>query len=107
MENYMNSRELIQAYRNGYMMPERSGNFWSKEEVDHLSELFFDGCDISSIALKLQRSEVAVFQQLMYQGFIKSYGVRRYREKNKAKCLCSKCDLQERCPKCGVCQKEE
>lgn len=106
MQKHKNNRELMQAYRNGYMMPERSGNYWTKDEVKHLSDLFFDGFGISSIALELQRTEVAVFQQLMYQGFIKSYGVRRNRGRNKVKCLCNKCDLQEHCPKCSTCQKE-
>lgn len=106
MKKNKNHRELIKAYRDGYMMPERSGNNWTKDEIEKLSGFFYEGVGISAIALELQRTEVAVIQQLMYQDLIKNYGVRRRRRKHKGTCLCSKCELQESCSQNRSCQKE-
>ena len=67
-------QELLLAIRNGEMHPERSTAYWTPEERAELQRLYRDGQGISEIALLLQRSESAVFQQLLAMGMLAGRG---------------------------------
>ena len=67
-------QELLLAIRNGEMHPERSTAYWTPEERAELQRLYRDGQGISEIALLLQRSESAVFQQLLAMGMLAGQG---------------------------------
>lgn len=90
-------QELLLAIRNGEMHPERSTAYWTPEERAELQRLYRDGQGISEIALLLQRSESAVFQQLLAMGMLARQGKSRQRNPRQVKCQCPKC-LEWECP---------
>ena len=90
-------QELLLAIRNGEMHPERSTAYWTPEERAELQRLYRDGQGISEIALLLQRSESAVFQQLLAMGMLAGQGKPRQRNPRQVKCQCPKC-LEWECP---------
>lgn len=96
-EKFDNSRELLIAIREGKIPSERSGEYWSDAEKDELRRLSMAGDGISQIALMLQRSENAVFQQLAVQGLLALQGKPRERGKNEPKCRCPECNGKN-CP---------
>ena len=96
-EKFDNSRELLIAIREGRVPSERSGEYWSDAEKDELRRLFMEGDGISQIALMLQRSENAVFQQLAVQGLLTPPGSSRGPKKNEPKCRCPECNGKN-CP---------
>ena len=60
----MNERgleEAIKNMRNRGIRLDREGDIWSQDEKDRLEELFYEGVGISEIAIRLQRTEPAVF----------------------------------------------
>ena len=92
-----NQQELLLAIRNGEIHPERSTAYWTPEERAELQRLYRDGQGISEIALLLQRSESAVFQQLLAMGMLAGQGKPRQRSPRQIKCQCPKC-LERECP---------
>ena len=69
----MYQEELI-VLRNGRKAPERSGEYWSKEDLETLQNLFWEGVNLSEIAIRLGRNEVATYQQLTKRGLLSGKG---------------------------------
>ena len=85
--------EAIKNMRNRGIRLDREGDIWSQDEKDRLEELFYEGVGISEIAIRLQRTEPAVIQQIekmdLYQR--KSYPKRRRSFAKSVSCLCQQC----------------
>ena len=99
----MNSyQDALIALRKGSKPPERSGDYWSPDDLRTLEELFWGGTSISKIALLMGRNEVATYQQIFKMGLLSSQCRPRNREKRKheAQCLCSVCGVTG-CQNCG------
>lgn len=95
--------------RNRTTRLEREGDYWSDNEREQLTELFVEGVGISEMAIELQRTEPAVFQQIEKMDL---YGRKDHPKRRKYKprcgCLCSNCrDDYESCPKRIQVAKEE
>lgn len=96
------------ALRNGTKPAERSGEYWSKEDIQLLERLYCqEGIGISEIALQLKRSEGAVCQQLTKMGLLTPQGKHRTRKKEADEtaelpggCLCRLCQVKD-CKNCG------
>lgn len=103
-------QEAIKSMRNRGARLEREGDFWTQDERDRLKTLFDEGIGISEIAIRLQRTEPAVFQQSekldLYER--KSYPKRRRHSAKKGSCLCRQCTADSRiCPLCKHREEEE
>lgn len=85
--------EAIKNMRNRGIRLDREGDIWSQDEKDRLEELFYEGVGISEIAIRLQRTEPAVIQQIekmdLYQR--KSYPKRRRSFAKSGSCLRQQC----------------
>ena len=103
MLNEHEEQKLMQAIRGGYMLPERSGEYWSDEEREKLSAFYHSGVGLSGIALELQRSETAIVQQLMAMGLMTAPNVVRTRRPREPSCLCGKCRFNAQCIRKGGC----
>lgn len=57
------SDEIKTMRKVGHYMP-HDGWYWSEEDIDYLKENFVSGRGISRIAVELQRSELAVIQEI-------------------------------------------
>lgn len=98
--NYEN--ELI-ALRTGKNPPERSGECWTKEELERLKLLYYSGTGFSEIVLELKRTEIAVFQQAVKMGLLSQQCKPRKRipkQPSDNVCLCPGCTVTN-CPNCG------
>ena len=86
-------KELI-SLRNGERPPQRSGEYWTEDEVRQLTNMFESGIGISEITIQLNRSEISVYQQLEKRGFLSAQSKPRNRSKKKPPttgCLCPFC----------------
>lgn len=102
--------EAIKNMRNRGIRLGREGDIWSQDEKGRLEELFYEGVGISEIAIRLQRTEPAVIQQIekmdLYQR--KSYPKRRRPFARPGGCLCQQCTAdRSSCPLCEDCEQEE
>ncbi len=89
-----NHRKELLALRNGERAPQRSGEYWTEEELRSLTIKFENGVGISEIAVQLDRTEVAIYQQLEKKGFLANQCKprnRRKRERITQDCLCPFC----------------
>jgi len=96
-QNSMNQTELLIAQRNGEILPERSTAYWTDEERTELERLYRGGKGLSEMSLLLQRSEGAIYQQLVAMGLMGALGKPRQRNPRPLKCQCPKC-LELQCP---------
>lgn len=99
-------RETIQNLRNRGGRLEREGDCWSQDEKDRLSEMFYAGIGISEIAIRLQRTEPAIFQQMEKQDLYrrKDWPKRRKSVKKEPECYCKNCEVDPNlCPRCKEC----
>lgn len=96
-----NKREQVIALRQGGASVEIRKDYWSEDDREQLKMMFFDGYDITDMALRFRRSEIAIYAQLNAMGVFNR--ARAARQKD-SKCLCPKC---ERYPDCTKCQKRE
>lgn len=95
-------KETIRNLRNRGGRLEREGDCWTQEEKERLSEMFHEGIGISEMAIRLQRTEPAVFQQTekldLYRR--KDWPKRRRSIKKGPTCCCSTCEVDPRlCPR--------
>ena len=81
--------QVIRAMRQREMIMTREGMFWTDEERNLLRECFEQGGDTRALAVRLHRSEEAIWKQME-----KLYKQVRKRQKSKAACLCTKCRVQ-------------
>lgn len=97
-----NHKEMIRQMRSGASRLEREGEYWTLEEREDLKRMYFDGVGITEIAMILQRTELAVTQQIekQKQEFFMSMEQepRRRRSKKRLDCLCCRCQMREDCP---------
>ena len=96
--------ESLATLRNGGNTPERSGDYWSESDLSELERLFWDGIGMSEIAIYMQRTEVAIYQQLLKLGVLARQCVPRTRREKSVNrgCLCPDCSN----PNCAYCGKE-
>ena len=104
----MTVQQLTKAIREGQVIPERSREYWGDDEQEKMTSLYNSGVGISQISLELQRSEMAVVQQLMTAGLLTSPGASRTRKGTAPKCLCEKCGFNsDGCIQFGCRMREE
>ena len=107
MENDELMNEAIRNMRNRTTKLEREGDFWNEDDNQRLTVMFRDGKGISEMAVRLQRGEPAVYQQIER---LDLYGraERPRRRKKKRKhygCLCDTCPLDpDTCARYGRCK---
>ena len=82
--------ETIKSMRNRNRRLDREGDYWSQAEKDRLHNLFDEGIGLSEIAIRLQRTEPAVFQQIEKMDLYpqKSYPQHRNSSTQSGSCLC-------------------
>ena len=87
--------ETIKSMRNRTARLEREGDYWTKEEREKLTRLFDNGVGLTDIAIQLQRTEPAVYQQAekldLYHR--KQYPARQRSNASVPACLCERCQL--------------
>lgn len=92
------------ALRTGTKPAERSGEYWSKEDIQLLEQRYYEGGGISDIALQFERSEGAVCQQLTKMGLLSRQCRPRAHKQEKSElaggCHCSTCQVKD-CQNCG------
>ena len=89
---------------------EREGDFWTQEEREKLTRLFDSGAGLTDIAIQLQRTEPAVYQQAekldLYRR--KEKPARHRNDVLSSSCLCDRCRLDvTSCPRRMDCVKEQ
>ena len=98
------SRNKTAAMRAGELKMKREGEYWTDEEREILKIRFLAGISASEIALDLERTESAVYQQAeRMQMIVKNTRVSRKScpDKQDPVCLCSVCTLDRSlCPRC-------
>ena len=95
--------ETVRNMRNRTARMEREGDYWTDDEKQELVRLFNSGVGITESAVRLQRTEPAVGQQIekmdLYQR--KDNPKRRRNTFKEPECLCSTCPLDPAaCPRC-------
>lgn len=107
MINSENFSEAVKSMRQRTTRLEREGDYWRPEEREKVIELFNSGVGITEIAILLQRTEPAVYQQMekldLYKR--KAYPMRRRALPQPSECLCGNC----KCPRalCPLCEAAE
>lgn len=106
MMNEKDYTETVINMRNRTLRMTHEGDYWTQEEHEQLVRLFNEGVGITEIAIRLQRTEPAVAQQIegldLYQR--KANPKRRKSVPQEPECLCSGCQLCEAlCPRCKGC----
>lgn len=93
--------EAIRSLRNRTARLEREGDYWTEEEKKQLAIMFAADRGITEIAICLQRTEPAVFQQAIKMGLYRGYdGSKRKRRKNPCCCACGACNCPvSKCPR--------
>ena len=56
--------EAVTSMRNHTARMDREGDYWTEEEKEQLVKLFREGKGITAIAIRLQRTEPAIMQQI-------------------------------------------
>lgn len=92
--NYLIRNEQIIAIRQQLISNERHREYWSDEEKNQLRDMFENGIGITEMALMLQRSEMAIVNQLNALGLFRKC---RAPKKVKKECLCSQCSHYGEC----------
>ena len=95
----------LAALRSGERPCGRSGQYWSKEEREKAICSFETGVGLSDLALELNRTELAVVQELKKAGAFENQTRRRDRNQpkyqdGKDRCRCPNC-LTFDCPNHG------
>ena len=83
---------------------EREREYWSPEETEQLETMFHEGIGLSEIAIRLQRTEQAICQQIEKMDlYNRKANPRRHKGGTKLpRCLCEICQVPREC--CSVCQ---
>ena len=95
--------ETVRNMRRRTTRLEREGDYWSPQEVDQLKTAFNEGVGITEMAIRLQRTEPAVIQQIekldLYQR--KDNPRRRRKTCMNRRVSCSACPVDPcSCPNC-------
>ena len=88
-------QEALKALRSGKVQAEHAGNYWSKEDREQLCQLFHEDVGISLIAVRMGRTERAVFNQLDKAGLFDPQSKPRGRRAGNSveQCLCPDCKV--------------
>lgn len=106
----MHEYEIIEgviSMRSRTVRLDREGDYWTEEEKEQLVKLFREGEGITAIAIRLQRTEPAIMQQIEKMDLYrrKETPVRRKSTPKPPACLCDTCQLDSAsCPRCGAYQ---
>lgn len=101
--------ETVKSMRNRTTRLDREGDYWTQGEREKLVVLFDSGEGITDIAVQLQRTEPAVFQQIEKLDLYKrKENPVRHRDRFKPRsCLCDRCRLDVvSCPHSAACVEE-
>ena len=90
----LTENEQIIAIRQQLVSNERHRVYWTEYEKQQLREMFASGIGITQMALLLQRSEMAIVNQLNALGLFKKC---RAPKKTKKECLCPQCSHYGKC----------
>ena len=97
-------KEAVKAMRSRTGKLEHEGDYWTSDDIELLRTMFNNFEGLTDIAITLQRTEVAVMQQIeKLDLYGRKNNPRRCRicDKTEDKCLCEKCKLRD------ICNKEE
>ncbi len=87
----LSEEEILNGYRNGTIIPENNGKYWTDEDRDKLASMFNNEVGITRMALDFKRKELAVMQQLVAMGLLNTPAYHRGQKQKDCGCLCSKC----------------
>ncbi len=62
-------QETVIRMRNRTLRMEHEGDLWSKDDLALLRNLYFEGADLSLIAVRMGRTELAIMQQVQRPDF--------------------------------------
>lgn len=99
--------EAVTSMRNRTVRMDCEGDYWTEEEKEQLVKLFREGEGITAIAIRLQRTEPAIMQQIEKMDLYrrKEAPLRRKSDPKPPACLCANCQLDPAsCPHRGACQ---
>ena len=100
MLNENEFRQTVVNMRNKVLLLEREGDYWSDEEREQMRYLFETGTGLTSIAMILQRTEMAVIQQMMLMNLFSPPHVRKNYVHRPPKCRCENCKVDaSQCPR--------
>ena len=101
MSKEKDKRSELMKRRSGETLPRKTGEFWSEDEKKFLLHMYYEGEDISDIALLLERSETSIFEQLKNIASITPIESRRGSYTCKWNCRCRTCKLKgtPECPR--------
>ena len=94
--------EKVKAIRNGIAGKKR--NYWSQEDKERLLDMFYEPTGITEMAVRFQRTEKAIVNQLTKLGV---YDRVRAENKPKEGCLCGMCAKYSECKEKGPLCKQE
>ena len=89
-------KEFTKAMRQGKIIMDREGTYWTECERKQLVESFNHGDNISEIARNLHRTEIGIMEQIVCLHLCVSTKKRR---RKAPKCLCDRCKVK--CDKCS------
>lgn len=99
--NVEEKQNLTIAMRNGEVKMPREREYWTEEERSRVRILFSIGIPVNEIAIELERSENAVYQQILQMDlYTRSPEKTRKRRRKPMEpvCLCSVCSCD-----CSLC----
>ncbi len=100
--------EKTRLMRNGELQLSRDREYWTDDERDVLRREYMKGTSINVIALMLERSESAIYQQIERLGLCvrNPFSSRKKNSVSKRQdCLCMSCKCDRAvCPRCKVYQ---
>ena len=92
------------AMRSGKLQMQKDGNYWTEDERSTVRSLFEAGVPVNEIALELERSESAVYQQIYQMGLYVLAPEKKRNRRTAPKepsCLCAVCSCDcSLCPRC-------
>lgn len=91
----MTTEDIIAMRQSGAGL-DRMGERWEDEERKQVEQAYFKGDDISQIALRHKRSELAIVKQLDKAGAFCNQG--KSRAPKAESCICHKCPCKDACP---------
>ena len=98
--------DIIAEMHTGKLKMTREGEIWTDEERDDLIDAYYSGTDITTLAYLHQRTETAIFQQLINTNSIPHYSKPRKTYHTKKECQCYRCSKRGT-PECRLCKQCE
>lgn len=106
--SFQKTREKTIAMRNGKILMKNDGDYWTEDQRNCVRTMFAEGVPVNEIAIKLERSENAVYQQILQMDLYTRAPEKTRKRRSGPKepvCLCSVCSCDRLlCPLCEVYQ---